>query len=108
MKWYVTVETQVDGKNYAGICEYYGGEESQEGFISLHNSETDADAACVAYAQDNGIPTFADYQYPYKSVDACFACPKCGNRDMDTLLLDHQDMAHCQNCGTVYDPQKAE
>lgn len=98
MKWYVTVETQADGLDYVGICEYYGGEETQEGCISLHDSEQAADAASIAYAQEQGLPLFADY------VPKNFSCPQCGNRDMDTLLMDDQDMAHCQKCGTVYDP----
>ena len=42
MKWYVIVETQADGKDYVGIAEYYGGEESEPGFISLHRSEQEA------------------------------------------------------------------
>jgi hypothetical protein len=62
MKWYVTVETQSDGKDYVGINEYYGGEETQEGFISLHDSEDEADQACAVYAQESGLPLFADYR----------------------------------------------
>jgi len=62
LKWYVCIETQKDGKDYVGICEYYGGEESQEGFVSLHDSEEEADAACIKYAQEQGLPLFADYR----------------------------------------------
>lgn len=105
MKWYVVVESQADGKDYVGICEHYGGEESQEGFISLHHSESEADAACIAFAQEQGLPLFADYR---EDVSLVMACPQCGNRDMDTLLMDDQDLAHCQKCGTVYDPLKTD
>lgn len=64
MKWYVSVETQADGKDYVGINEYYGGEEQEESFISLHNSEDEAGAACIKFAQEKGLPLFADYRHP--------------------------------------------
>lgn len=62
MKWYVCIETQKDGKDYVGICEYYGGEESQEGFVSLHDSEDEADAACREYSEEHGISLFEEYR----------------------------------------------
>ena len=63
MKWYAATTVAPDGKDYVGINEYYGGEESQEGFVSLHGSEDEAEAACIAYAREQGLPLFADYQY---------------------------------------------
>jgi hypothetical protein len=39
-------------------------------------------------------------------VAQTFACPHCGNRDMDSLVMDDQDICTCHKCGTVYDPQK--
>lgn len=64
MKWYVVIETQADGKDYVGINDdsYYGGN-----IISEHDSEDEADAACIKYAQEQGLPLFEDYRYP--SVD---------------------------------------
>jgi hypothetical protein len=62
MKWYAATTVAPDGKDYVGINEYHGGKESQEGFISLHNSEVEAEAACIKYAQEQGLPLFADYR----------------------------------------------
>ena len=62
MKWYVCIETQKDGKGYAGICEYYGDEEREPGFISLHDSEAEADAAAQEHSVAQGLPLFADYR----------------------------------------------
>lgn len=58
-KWYVVVETQADGKDYVGINEdsYTGGN-----IISEHSSEGAADQACIKYAQEQGLPLFADYR----------------------------------------------
>lgn len=60
MKWYVAIETAPDGRDYVGINDdsYTGGN-----IISEHNSEDEADAACMAYAQQQGLPLFADYRY---------------------------------------------
>lgn len=62
MKWHVSVTTQADGKDYVGIVEYYGSEEHDPGFISLHDSEGAAEAACIKYAQEHDLPLFADYR----------------------------------------------
>ena len=58
-KWYVVIETQADGKNYVGINDdsYCG-----DNIISEHDSEDEADAACIKYAQEQ-LTLFADYQY---------------------------------------------
>lgn len=38
-------------------------------------------------------------------VDAKFACPVCGNRDMDLLPIDEEtDTVTCAKCGHTYDP----
>lgn len=63
MKWYVSVMTQADGKDYVGIDEHYGDEEQEPGFVSLHDSEGAAEAACIKYAQEHDLPLFADYRY---------------------------------------------
>lgn len=60
MKWYVVVETQADGKDYIGIAEEpYCGDGT---LISLHDSEAEAEQACIAYGQEQGLPLFADYR----------------------------------------------
>ena len=101
-KWYVIVETAPDGKDYVGINDdsYCG-----DGIISEHGSELEADAACIEYAQESGLPLFADYR---EDVSLVMACPQCGNRDMDMLIMDDQDYCTCQSCGTVYDPLKKD
>ncbi len=36
-------------------------------------------------------------------VPPCFACPKCGQRDMDHLICDDDgESVECQTCGTSY------
>ena len=38
-------------------------------------------------------------------VDAKFACPVCGNRDMDTLVWNEDtDLVTCAKCGATYNP----
>jgi len=60
MKWYVVVESQADGKDYVGINdESYC---SDGKLVSLHDSDVEADAACIKYAQEQGLPLFADYR----------------------------------------------
>ena len=40
-------------------------------------------------------------------VDERFACPKCGNRDMDWLPIDEEtDLVTCGRCGHTYDPME--
>ena len=40
-------------------------------------------------------------------VDAAFACPKCGNREMDWLPIDlDTEMVTCGRCGMTYDPSE--
>ena len=40
-------------------------------------------------------------------VDAAFACPKCGNRDMDYLTIDDEtELVTCGRCGHTYDPME--
>ena len=40
-------------------------------------------------------------------VDAKFACPVCGNRDMDWLPIDEEtDLVTCGRCGHTYDPME--
>lgn len=60
MKWYVVIETQKDGQDYVGINdESYCGDGK---LVSLHDSEELADAASIAYAQEQGLPLFAEYR----------------------------------------------
>ncbi len=37
-------------------------------------------------------------------VDAGDACPRCGERDQDSLVWQDDATIHCTNCGTRYDP----
>ena len=40
-------------------------------------------------------------------VDEAFACPKCGNRDMDWLPIDEEtELVTCGKCGHTYDPME--
>jgi hypothetical protein len=55
----VVVETQADGRDYVGINnDSYCG----DGIIGEHDTEDEADAACAKYAQEQGLPLFADYR----------------------------------------------
>jgi len=60
LKWFVVIETQADGQNYVGINDdsYYG-----DNIVSTHISEDEAEAASIKYAQEQGLPLFADYRY---------------------------------------------
>ena len=38
-----------------------------------------------------------------------FGCPQCGNRNMDSLIInDDNDYCICHECGLVYDPISQE
>ena len=37
-------------------------------------------------------------------VPAAFACPRCGERNMDNLVWVEDDCVECQSCGCAYDP----
>ena len=40
-------------------------------------------------------------------VDEAFACPVCGERDMDNLPIDEEtEMVTCAKCGHTYDPME--
>jgi len=101
MKWYVVIETAPDGKDYVGINdESYCGDGK---IVSLHDSDDEAEAACIKYAQEQGLPLFAEYRDQLSPV---MACPQCGNRDMDSLVMDDDDRCTCDKCRRMYDPQE--
>ena len=60
MKWYVIVDSGPDGKKYVGINDesYW----ADGDIVSEHDSQDEADAASIKYAQEQGLPLFADYQ----------------------------------------------
>lgn len=100
-KWYVVV-TQLTGncildEKQVGIVADYDLDPDME-VISEHGTEEAAAAACAQYAENSGMPEFGTL------VMLSMACPQCGNRDMDSLVMDDNDLAHCQKCGKVYDP----
>jgi len=35
-------------------------------------------------------------------VDETYACPACGERQMDELVWDNNEAVTCQTCGKVY------
>ena len=39
-----------------------------------------------------------------ESVEPAFACPHCGERNMDLLVWIEDDRVECQTCGRSYDP----
>lgn len=101
-KWYVVV-TNLAGncildEFQVGIVADYDLDESTVEIISKHDSEELAAAACTQYAKENGIPEFGTL------VMVSMACPKCGNREMDELIMDDDDYCRCGKCGTIYDP----
>ncbi len=100
-KWYVVV-TNLAGncildEFQAGIVADYDLDPDME-VISEHDNEESAAAACDKYANENNIPEFGTL------VLKSMACPKCGNRDMDSLIMDDMDYCTCEKCGTKYDP----
>lgn len=100
-KWYVVV-TQLAGncildKGQVGIVADYDLDPDME-IVSEHDTEELAAVTCTQYARENNIPEFGTL------VLLDMACPKCGNREMDSLIMDDQDYCTCQKCGTIYDP----
>jgi hypothetical protein len=60
IKWYVIIETAPDGKKYVGINdESYWGDGD---IVSEYGSQDAAEAASIKYAQEQGLPLFADYK----------------------------------------------
>lgn len=40
-------------------------------------------------------------------VDEAFACPVCGERDMDNLPIDEEtELVTCAKCGATYNPME--
>ena len=37
-------------------------------------------------------------------VDAHFACPECGERHIDRLVHEADDLVRCSTCGITFDP----
>ena len=37
-------------------------------------------------------------------VDAAFACPECGERHVDRLVHEEDDLVRCGSCGITFDP----
>lgn len=37
-------------------------------------------------------------------VAPCFACPNCGEDDVDSLVWIDDEQVRCARCGTVYHP----
>lgn len=37
-------------------------------------------------------------------VDAHFACPECGERHVDRLVHEADDLVRCSSCGITFDP----
>ncbi len=101
-KWYVVV-TNLAGncildEFQVGIVADYDLDPETMEIISKRDTEDEAAAACAQYAQENNIPEFGTI------VMQSMACPKCGNRDMDSLIMDDMDYCTCEKCGTKYDP----
>jgi rubredoxin len=45
-----------------------------------------------------------DMDFTVDLVDPQFACPKCGEREIDYLICQDDGSVICSMCGTVYDP----
>ncbi len=39
-----------------------------------------------------------------EEVDGAFACPECGERHIDCLVHQADDLVRCSSCGITYDP----
>jgi rubredoxin len=44
----------------------------------------------------------------YDRVAPGFACPSCGEDDIDSLVWIDDDKVRCDSCGTVYDPNQPD
>jgi hypothetical protein len=39
-----------------------------------------------------------------EEVDAAFGCPECGERHVDQLVHQEDDLLRCSSCGITFDP----
>jgi hypothetical protein len=62
------------------------------------------DAAIALRNQLDGLFDAAGIDDRSGLVDAGDACPRCGERDQDSLVWQDDATIHCTNCGTRYDP----
>lgn len=44
----------------------------------------------------------------YGRVAPGFACPRCGEDDIDHLVWIDDEKVRCDSCGTVYDPNQPD
>jgi uncharacterized Zn finger protein len=50
---------------------------------------------------------------PFQIVDPCwplwyYACPFCGEDDIDHLVWLDDEKVRCDSCGTIYDPNQPD
>ena len=62
------------------------------------------DAAIALRNQLDGLFNAAGVDDSSGLVDEDDACPRCGERDQDSLVWQDDATIHCTNCGTRYDP----
>ncbi len=62
------------------------------------------DAAIALRNQLDGLFDAAGVDDSGGSVDEDDACPRCGERDQNSLVWQDDATIHCTNCGTRYDP----
>lgn len=82
----------------------------------LANAYVDVDLTIMALKEGAQATTgSADYRAvkvesdPGQLVGEDEACPKCGNRAMDTLIfIGESDWVRCHKCGQIYDPLTGE
>lgn len=63
------------------------------------------DAAIALRNQLDGLFDAAGVDDSSGLVDEDDACPRCGERDQDSLVWQDDATIHCTNCGTRYDPE---
>ena len=69
-------------------------------------SEINAFAAYDEAAREYNVVAVGNGENPDTAIDICptsCACPKCGERDIDNLALDDDEVVTCQTCGEIYD-----
>jgi hypothetical protein len=62
------------------------------------------DAAIALRNQLDGLFDAAGVDDSSGLVEEDDACPRCGERDQDSLVWQDDATIHCTNCGTRYDP----
>ena len=68
--------------------------------MTIYNYRNDEANECMEWRRQQALTKLAEVEF----VAPGFACPKCGERDIDKLVWFDDEWVTCQRCGTDYKP----